>query len=111
MRAFDSMDPIVRTHSILRDALPTAMEAVGLDESAAALRSADPCDCDSIAALVRAIPDGLPSGRARDAAEDVAFWCEAAVWCAASGDSETSSECAERAVASIGNLWNLLLLH
>lgn len=111
MRIFDSMDPVVRTHSILRDALPTAMEAVGLEESAAALRSADMCDCEFVASIVRSIPEGVPHGHARDVAEDVAFWCESAVWCAASGDVSTSSECAERAVKSIDRLWGLLLLH
>jgi hypothetical protein len=108
-------DPTSATYSILRDRIPTALEAVGLEAEASSLRQADPMDFGRAAEALRALPElvrasSVPHAVA-EALADAAFWAEAAVWSAAAADAAGFAERAHRAVLATESVWSLMTVH
>lgn len=88
-----------QAEAFVRGMFPGILDAAGLRDEAEAMRSIRPCESSSEVERACAVLSGLRDS-ARDGGpewEDVvreaAFWGEAAVWAAASGDRETFDLC------------------
>ena len=100
MRLLPEADRVVRQH------LPTVLEAVGQEPSARRLRGLEPLlDRDSVAAAcetlqaVRIAP--VPEQVWEAVVRDASFWCEAAVWAAVRGDASAFRHHVNKATAAM----------
>jgi len=96
MQLLPSADRVVRT------ILPAALDAAGRNGAALELRELGPLSCHRSVLRAAAALKSLRRRKLRDGSvRDAAFWCEKAVWAAASSDAAAFMRYVDAAHAAI----------
>jgi hypothetical protein len=96
------MELLPSADRVVREILPAAFDAAGMGAAAASLRGLGRLACHRSVLLAAAALRTLRMGGGRDGVvRDASFWCEKAVWAAASSDAAAFSRYVDAAHASI----------